>query len=51
MTILFFTFYDNSKLYFNDTRQFGVFELIKGNVFDKPPINKLANEAKQTDVN
>lgn len=45
-----FTFTNGSKLYFNDTRQFGTFYLLGKNYMNKKPISKLGRTLKDLDV-
>ena len=46
-----FNFKDNTKLYYNDTRQFGTFHLLKGEYLNQDPLAKLAKEPQETDLN
>lgn len=47
-----FTFQNDSKLYFNDTRKFGTFHLRKtSEIKELTPISNLANEPQNTDIN
>ena len=45
-----FEFKDNSKLYFNDTRQFGTFHLLGDNYLNEKPISKLGRELEDLDL-
>lgn len=49
--LLIFNFKDNTSLYFNDTRQFGTFHLLKGEYMSQSPLSKLAKEPQNTDLN
>ncbi len=46
-----FNFEDKTNLYFNDSRQFGTFHLLKGDYLNQKPLSLLGKEAQNTDVN